>query len=196
MKAARIHEFGPPNVIVIDELPRSVPGQGEVLVRVKATGVGPRDALIRERKNVVDVPLPLLLGSDLLGVIEEVGPSVSRFNKGDEVYGCTNANFCGAYTEYAMASAGMVARKPQGLSDVEAASIPVVAVTAWQMLFRICAGESWTKGFDSRRSGKCGRLCGATGEPGETGSSGYRRRERHHVCAKSWCKSRLSLSIY
>ena len=59
----------------------------------------------------------------------------SAFQAGDEIYGVTNPNFCGAYTEYAIASAAMVARKPQGLSHVEAASVPVMAVTAWQMLF-------------------------------------------------------------
>ena len=135
MKAARIDKFGPPSVIVIDELPRPTPGHGEVLVRVAAAGVGPWDALIREHKSVVQTPLPLMLGSDLSGVIEEVGPGVSAFQAGDEIYGVTNRNFCGAYTEYAIASAAMVARKLPGLSHVEAASVPVVAVTAWQMLF-------------------------------------------------------------
>lgn len=135
MKAARIHEFGPPSVIVIDEVPPPVPGHGEVLVRVAAAGVGLWDALIREHKAVVHTPLPIILGSDLSGVIEAVGPRVSAFREGDEVYGLTNADFCGAYTEHAIASAAMVARKPQRLSHVEAASVPVVAVTAWQMLF-------------------------------------------------------------
>ena len=135
MKAARIYTFGPPSVMVIDELPRPTPGHGEVLVRVAAAGVGPWDALIREHKSVVQTPLPLILGSDLSGVIEAVGSGVSAFQTGDDIYGVTNPDFCGAYTEYAIASAAMVARKPQGLSHVEAASVPVVAVTAWQMLF-------------------------------------------------------------
>jgi NADPH:quinone reductase-like Zn-dependent oxidoreductase len=135
MKAARIHKFGPPDVIVIDELPRPTPGHGEVLVRVKAAGVGPWDALIREGKSVVKSSLPLILGSDLSGLIEEIGPGVSDFKAGDEVYGVTNPDFCGAYAEFAVASASMVARKPNGLTHVEAASVPVIAVTAWQMLF-------------------------------------------------------------
>jgi NADPH:quinone reductase-like Zn-dependent oxidoreductase len=102
---------------------------------VAAAGVGPWDSLIREHKSVVNVPLPLTLGSDLSGLIEEIGLGVSAFKTGDEVYGVTNPDFCGAYAEYALASAAMVARKPQGLSHVEASSVPVVAVTAWQMLF-------------------------------------------------------------
>jgi NADPH:quinone reductase-like Zn-dependent oxidoreductase len=145
MKAARVHKFGPPSVIVIDEVPRPTPGRGEILVCVAAAGVGPWDALIREHQSVVNVPLPLTLGSDLSGVIEEVGPGVSGFQVGDEIYGVTNPDFCGAYAEYAIASAAMVARKPQGLSHVEAASVPVVAVTAWQMLFdyaRAKAGQT------------------------------------------------------
>jgi len=135
MKAARIHRFGPPDVIVIDDVPKPRPGPGEVLVRVAAAGVGPWDALIREHKSAVKVTLPLILGSDLSGVIEEVGPGVETFHVGQEVYGVTNPDFCGAYTQFAIASAKMIARKPPRLSHVEAASAPVVAVTAWQMLF-------------------------------------------------------------
>jgi NADPH:quinone reductase-like Zn-dependent oxidoreductase len=145
MKAARIHQFGPPRVIVIDELPRPKAGRGEVLVRVKAAGVGPWDALIREGKSVVRPPLPLILGSDLAGVIEEIGTGVEGFEKGDTVYGSTNSDFCGAYAEYAIASAGMLARKPDGLSDVEAASVPVIAVTAWQMLFEYAPAKDGQK---------------------------------------------------
>lgn len=135
MKAARIHRFGPPEVIIIDEIPRPTPGVGEVLVRTAAAGVGPWDALIREKKSVVDVPLPLILGSDLAGVIESVGPGIQGLQPGDEVYGVTNKNFCGAYAEYALASAYGIAPRPKALRFTAAASAPVVAVTAWQMLF-------------------------------------------------------------
>ncbi len=135
MKAARIHRFGPPDVIVIDDLVRPTPGPGELLLRVAAAGVGPWDALIREHKSVVESPLPITLGSDLCGEIEAVGAGVTDFKLGEEVYGVTNQQFIGAYAEYALASAEMVARKPKSLSSLEAASAPVVAVTAWQMLF-------------------------------------------------------------
>lgn len=135
VKAARIHRFGPPDVIVIDDVPKPKPGPDEVLVRVGAAGVGAWDALIREHKSAVKATLPLILGADLSGVIEEVGSGVSTFRAGQEVYGVTNPGFCGAYTQFAIASAKMVARRPQRLSHVEAASAPVVAVTAWQMLF-------------------------------------------------------------
>jgi NADPH:quinone reductase-like Zn-dependent oxidoreductase len=135
MRAARIHRFGPPDVIVIEEVPRPVPSAGELLVRVVAAGVGPWDALIREGKSKVSPRPPLILGSDLSGVIEEIGPGISNFERGDQIYGVTNAQFCGAQAEYAVASANMVSVKPRGLGHIEAASVPVVAVTAWQMLF-------------------------------------------------------------
>ena len=135
MKAVVVHQYGGPEVLKFEDYPDPVPGSGEVLVRVAAAGVGPWDALIREHKSVVRTPLPLIPGSDLSGVIEEVGPGVSAFQAGEEIYGVTNPDFCGAYAECATASAAMIARKPQGLSHIEAASAPVVAVTAWQMLF-------------------------------------------------------------
>ena len=135
MKAARIHKFGGPEVITVEEVPVPVAGPGEVLVRVAATGVGPWDALIREGKSKMSPLPPLTLGSDLSGVIEAVGPGVTEFKSGDEIYGLTNPQFCGANAEYALAFANMIALKPRGMADIEAASVPVVAVTAWQMLF-------------------------------------------------------------
>jgi len=141
MKAARIHRFGPPDVIEVEDIPRPSPAPGEVLVRVAAAGVGPWDALIREGKSKVSPP-PLTLGSDLSGVLEAVGTGVSQFKTGDEVDGVTNAQFVGANADFAVASADMVAPKPQRLSSLEAASVPVVAVTAWQMLFEHARPEA------------------------------------------------------
>lgn len=135
MRAVRIHEFGGVEVIVDEELPRPIPAQGQVLVRVKAAGVGPWDAWIRNGKSVLPQPLPLTLGSDLSGVVESVGPGVSGVQRGDEVYGVTNARFTGAWADYAIAEAAMIAPKPERLTYVEAASVPVVASTAWQMVF-------------------------------------------------------------
>jgi NADPH:quinone reductase-like Zn-dependent oxidoreductase len=145
MKAARIHAFGSPAVIVVEDVVRPTPGPGEVLVRAGAAGVGPWDALIRAGRAAVKTPLPLTLGSEVSGVVEAVGAGVSDFKVGEEVYGATNREFIGGYTEYALASAAMVARKPRSLNEVEAASVPVVGVTAWQMLFdyaRATAGQT------------------------------------------------------
>ena len=135
MKAALIREFGPPDAIVFADAPRPEPAPGQVLVRVKAAGVGPWDALIREGKAAVSPPLPVILGSDFSGVVEAAAPGAAEFQAGDEVFGATNEQFTGAYAEYVCASAKMIARKPARLSFIEAASVPVVAVTAWQMLF-------------------------------------------------------------
>jgi hypothetical protein len=99
------HRFGPPDVIVIDELAIPAPAAGQILVLVASSGVGPWDALIREGKSVVNSPLPLTLGSDLSGVVEAVGSDVTQFKPGDEIYGVTNA-FIGAYSEFALATAG------------------------------------------------------------------------------------------
>ena len=142
MKAARIHRFGPPEVIVLDNVPRPTPDPKQVLIRVAAAGVGPWDALIREGKSAVDVPLPVTLGSDFSGVVELAGSDVRDFKPGDEVYGATNSEFIGGYAEYALASAGMIAKKPRPLTFDEAASVPVVAVTAWQMLFDYAKAQS------------------------------------------------------
>src|SRR5437762_14046814 len=119
MKAARIHRFGSPDVIVLEDIPRPSPAAGEVLVKVAAAGVGPWDALIRQGKSKVSPPPPLTLGSDLSGVVEQVGPNVTGFQKGDEVYGVTNPQFCGANAEYALASANMTGRNPSGLRHTE-----------------------------------------------------------------------------
>lgn len=142
MKAVRIHRFGPPEVVVVEDIPKPSPSKGEALVRVAAAGVAPWDAVIREGKSKVSPQPPLTLGSDLSGFIEEVGPDVSQFAIGDEVYGVTNPQFCGAQAEFAVALAGMVAPKPRRLSHLEATSAPVVAVTAWQMLFEYAQAKS------------------------------------------------------
>ena len=145
MKAERVLQFGSPNVIINDDLPRPTPAAGQLLVRVKAAGVGPWDALVREGKSGLHQPLPLILGSELSGIVEAIGADVSGFKAGDEVYGATNEQFTGAYAEYALPAAGMIAQKPRTLNFIEAASAPVVTVTAWQMLFdyaHVTAGQT------------------------------------------------------
>jgi len=105
-----------------------------LLVRVEAAGVGNWDALFREGESKLE-PLPIILGSDISGTVDALGPEVSGFKPGDEVYGSTNPQFSGGQAEYAVPLVGMIARKPKKLNFIEAASVPVVAVTAWQMLF-------------------------------------------------------------
>jgi hypothetical protein len=106
VKAARIHSFGPPDFVVVEDVPVPSPGSGEVLVRVMAAGVAPWDAIIREGKSKVSPQPPLTLGSDFSGVVDKVGPGVTGFAPADEVYGVTNPQFCGAQAEFAVATAG------------------------------------------------------------------------------------------
>lgn len=117
MKAARIQRFGRPSVIAIDDLLRPEPGAGELLVGVKAAGVGHWDALIREGK-VKGEALPLILGSELSGIVEAIGAGVAGFKVGDEVYGATNEHFTGGYAEYALPSARRMAHKPKTLTSL------------------------------------------------------------------------------
>ena len=145
MKAVRIHRFGPPEVMSIENLPIPEPSDGEVVVQVKAAGVGPWDALIRSGKSALRQPLPLTVGSDLSGTVHALGPGVDNFEVGDDVFGVTNERFTGAYAEYAVAEAAMIAHKPKTLNHVHASSVPVVSVTAWQMVFefaRLSPGQS------------------------------------------------------
>ncbi len=145
MMAIRVHEFGPIDAMVQESIAVPEPRPDEVLVRVRASGVGPWDAWIRGGKSVLEQPLPLTLGSDIAGVVEKVGSSVTGHAPGDEVYGVTNPNFTGGYAEFAVCRATMIAPKPRNLDFIEAASAPVVAVTAWQMLFdeaKLSAGQT------------------------------------------------------
>lgn len=145
MKAVQIFKYGSPNVLECTDVPLPEPGDGQLRVMVNAAGVGPWDALIREGKSGVAQTLPLTLGSDIAGIVDAIGSNVSGFKVGDEVYGVTNEQFTGGYAEYALATVGMMAPKPKVLSFIEAASAPVVAVTAWQMLFdyaHVSAGQS------------------------------------------------------
>ncbi len=145
MKAWRVHQFGPAEAMILETVPRPDPGPGELLVEVHAAGVGPWDARIRGGMSALPQPLPLTLGSDISGKVVAVGSGTSGLSVGHEVYGVTNNQFVGGYAEYAVASAGMLAMKPASLSYVAAASVPVVAVTAWQALFdqaRLHAGQT------------------------------------------------------
>jgi len=144
MKAVRVHAFGGIEALTYEDVPQPATGEGQVLVRVAAAGVGPWDAWVREGRSALPQPLPLVLGSDVSGVVEAVGPGVTAFASGEAVFGVTNARFTGGYAEYAAAEAAMVAGKPRGLADTAAASLPIVACTAWQMVFdhaRVEAGQ-------------------------------------------------------
>ncbi|HZS08187.1 MAG TPA: NADP-dependent oxidoreductase [Blastocatellia bacterium] len=134
MKAVRVHSYGGPEVLAYEDAPRPEPKPGEVLIRIAATAVNPVDWKIREgeMKDWLQLPLPLIPGAEFSGVVEEVGAGVSRLKQGDEIYGYTSLMHCSAYAEHIAAKESEVALKPSSLDFVEAASIPVGALTSWQ----------------------------------------------------------------
>lgn len=132
--AAVVHRFGPPEVIQIETATVPAPDAGQVRLRVQAAGVGPWDAQVRSGRSSTSRPLPLVIGAELAGVVETVGPGVSWVAVGDVVYGVTNAHFTGAHAELALADAARICVRPTMLTSIEAAAVPVVACTALQLV--------------------------------------------------------------
>lgn len=133
MKAVRIHRYGGLEVLQYEEAPRPSPQAKEVLIRVRAAGVNPLDWKVRAGYATDwNLTFPLILGYDVAGVIEAVGAEVEHFTIGDEVYAAPDT---GGYAEYVAVPASEVAHKPQTLDYVEAAALPIAALTAWQALF-------------------------------------------------------------
>ncbi|MCX4697716.1 NADP-dependent oxidoreductase [Streptomyces sp. NBC_01373] len=128
------HRFGGPEVLTVEERPRPVPAAGEVLVRVRAAGVGPEDRLARSGAAPVYGEPPFTLGRDVSGVVEEVGAEVVGFRPGDEVFGPVDG---GGHALHVTAPAGRFALKPAPLDHVRAAAAPTATLTAWQALIDI-----------------------------------------------------------
>jgi NADPH:quinone reductase-like Zn-dependent oxidoreductase len=138
MKAVRIHAFGGPEVLQLEDIARPVPAADEILVKVYASGVNPVDWGVREGGNDAlraYLTLPMTLGWDAAGIVEEVGSEVTTFQKGDAVYGEPNFPGDGSYAEYCAAKASRFAHKPTSLSFTEAAGVPLAGLTAWTALF-------------------------------------------------------------
>lgn len=130
MQAARINNYGGPEVIVIERIPRPEPATGQVLVRIKAAGVNPADWKMGGGafKQFMPLPFPWIPGIEGAGVVEAVGPDVKTLKPGQAVYGA----FGNSYAEYAVVPATEIYLKPEHLSFEQAASVPVGALTAWQ----------------------------------------------------------------
>jgi NADPH:quinone reductase-like Zn-dependent oxidoreductase len=137
MNAIRMHSYGGPEVLQYEDAPRPQIRKGEVLVRVHAAGVNPLDWKVRAGLLNGSVPhkLPLIPGWDVSGVVDEVGPGVSRFKKGEEVFAMSDPNRDGSYADYITVHEAAIARKPKSLFHVHAAATPVAALTAWRSLF-------------------------------------------------------------
>jgi len=139
MKAVRFHIYGGPEVLNYEEARRPRPQTGEVLIRVYAAGVNPNDWKVRagEMNPFVQHKLPLIPGWDVSGVVEEIGFGLSRFKKGEEVFGKLDPSRDGDYAEFALAREMEIALKPRSLHHVQAAAVPTAALTAWQSLFTV-----------------------------------------------------------
>jgi NADPH:quinone reductase len=138
MRAMVIPEFGPPSLFEERDIEKPQAGPGEVLIKIIASGTNPVDAKIRSGA-IPAVEPPTILGSDVSGTVEEVGPGVTDFAPGDEVYYTTElfgegAN--GAHAEYVAGPASIVAKKPDSLSHEEAAAVPLAGGTAYEAVVR------------------------------------------------------------
>ncbi|MCR8645241.1 zinc-dependent alcohol dehydrogenase family protein [Paenibacillus sp. N1-5-1-14] len=137
MKAMALTTYGDPSGFALHHIDRPQVAAGQVRIKVAATSVNPIDARIRSGMMPTLAPeLPALLHGDVAGVVEEVGEGVTTFHPGDEVYGFAGGlrGFGGALAEYMVADARLIAHKPKTLTMAEAASLPCVAVTAWNGL--------------------------------------------------------------
>lgn len=136
MKAIVIHEYGGPEVLKLENVPRPEPKNDEVLVKIFGAGVNSFDGVLRSGKyaKVFKMHLPWVPGYDIAGTVEKAGNSVTRFKPGDAVYAHISIPSGGGYAEYALAKEKQVAPKPATLSFVEAGAVPSVALTAWQAL--------------------------------------------------------------
>ena len=132
MKAIRVHQFGGPEVLKLDEIPTPKPAAGQVLVRVHAAGVNPYDTYMRAGTYPVKPPLPYTPGSDAAGSIEAVGEGVKNVKAGDRVY--TAKTVSGAYAEYALALEGQVHPLPQKISFAQGSGVWVPYGTAYHAL--------------------------------------------------------------
>src|SRR3954470_15537157 len=145
MKAIVLHEYGGPELLKYEDAPRPEPKENEVLVRVIACGVNPADPLVVSGQLAKEfgTHLPLIPGYDVSGVIDKVGAKVTKLKVGDAVYGY--ALFGGGWAEYAVLAENEAALKPKSLSFVDAAAVPLAALTAWQALIdvaKLSAGQT------------------------------------------------------
>jgi NADPH:quinone reductase-like Zn-dependent oxidoreductase len=148
MKAIQQHSFGGPEVLRYEDAPMPEPAQGEVLVRVHAVGLNPPDWYLREGYKMLPpewqpaVTFPVILGTDISGVVEAVSDDVTAFAPGDEVYAMVRfpsglAGGSRAYAQYVSVPAEEVARKPAGIDHVHAAAAPMSLLTAWQFMIEL-----------------------------------------------------------
>ena len=147
MKAIVVHEYGGPEVLKYEDVPRPEPKEDQILVHVIAAGVNPVDDASRSPKyaKFFGITLPFIPGYDIAGVVERTGAKITKLRQGDSVYAYLSLKGGGGYAEYAVATEVEAASKPKSIGFVEAAGVPVVALTAWQALIdtaKLSAGQT------------------------------------------------------
>src|SRR2546427_7232207 len=173
MKAIRVHEFGGPEVLRLEEVPAPRPGAGQVLVRMHGIGVNPVETYIRAGKYARLPKLPYTPGNDGAGVIEHVGSNVNEFKRDDRVY--TAGSISGTYAERALCKAAQVHRLPPNVSFAQGAAMGTPYATAYRGLFQrghakpdetvLVHGASGGVGTAAGEMGRARRLR-AVGNPG------------------------------
>jgi NADPH:quinone reductase-like Zn-dependent oxidoreductase len=147
MKATALQQYGGPEVLKLQELPRPDPKDEEALVRVIAAGVNPVDAYVRQGSLSVRGlnKLPMIIGYDIAGVVDKTGTRVTKFKPGDAIYAYLPIMRGGGYADFAIAKEGEMALKPKNIDFEKAAAVPLAATTAWQALIdeaRIDKGQT------------------------------------------------------
>jgi NADPH:quinone reductase-like Zn-dependent oxidoreductase len=158
MKAIRIHEFGGPDVLELEDIAVPQPKADEVLIKVYASSVNPVDGKIVAGQSQEKFPtkFPLTIGWDVSGVIEAAGGQVRNYSIGDEVYGRPYPTQNGAFAEYVVIKASEIALKPRSLDHLQAAAVPLAGLTAWQGLFKFGQLEKGQKALIHGASGGVG----------------------------------------
>jgi len=158
MRALVFKRYGGPDQTAFADIPRPVPGPDGILVQVHAAGLNPVDLKIRsgKMKALLRFQLPATLGSDLAGVVVEAGSGVTRFKPGDAVFASIDGLRMGALAEFAVVAESAAALKPASLDFVQAASLPMVALTAWQSLRQHARLEPGQKVFIPAGAGGIG----------------------------------------
>ncbi len=146
MKAAYIEKTGPPSNIIYGDLPKPKPNDGQVLVRVEAVDVNPIDTYVRSGMVAASLPVPFIVGCDLAGVVEAVGPKVTRFRPGDRVWGANQgrAGRQGTFAEYAAVDEQWLYSIPHGVESQHAVAVSLVGLTAYLGLMgdaKLAAGD-------------------------------------------------------
>jgi NADPH:quinone reductase-like Zn-dependent oxidoreductase len=158
MRAVNQAELGGPEVLKVIEIDCPEPGMGEILVRVRAAGVNPVDAMNRQTGLFVGPP-PFVLGWDVSGTVEAVGVGVTLFTPGDEVVGLLPfPKGHGAYAEYVVGPTRVFVPKPPDLDHVHAAALPLAGLTAWQALVDTARVGAGTRVLITAPAGGVGHL--------------------------------------